>query len=141
MLTLRDQVLDRLVTRLGRGHDDAPLGLVILAKFDATLALADDCEILRLARLEQFSDTRQTARDVARFVRLAAHFGDRRAGRHLLRVLHDELRARRDDEVAHALLLAALLLNDLDVRVELLFTIFNNDSLTKTGELVELFRH
>src|SRR5262249_34586168 len=50
-------------------------------------------------------------------------------------------RARRDDEVTNTLLLPALLLNDLDVRVELLFTIFNDDTLTETGELVELLGH
>src|SRR5271169_3165806 len=66
VLALRDQVLDRLLVVLGRRNDDAPLRLVVLAEFDAAVALADDREILRLARLEQFGDTRQTARDVTR---------------------------------------------------------------------------
>ena len=49
-----------------RHDDDAPLGLVVLAELDAALDLADDREILGLARLEQLGHPRQTAGDVAR---------------------------------------------------------------------------
>ena len=62
-------------------------------------------------------------------------------GEDRLAVLDGELSAHRDDEVAHALLLPALLLQDLDVRVQLLLAVFDDDALTQTGELVELLGH
>src|SRR5262249_48399581 len=49
--TFGDQIFGRVATIL-RSHQDAPLGLVVLAELDAALALADDREVLRLARLE-----------------------------------------------------------------------------------------
>src|SRR5947209_16625028 len=54
---------------------------------------------LRTARLEQLGVSRQTARDVARLVRLAADLGEDRSRRDLVSVLDGELRAHRDDEV------------------------------------------
>src|SRR5262249_60501191 len=65
VLALRDKVLDRLLALIGRGNNDAPLRLIVLAEFDATLAFADDREILRLARLKQLGDAGETAGDVA----------------------------------------------------------------------------
>ena len=72
VLALRDQVLDGLTLTVRRHHEDAALGLVVLAEFDAALALADDREILRLAGLEQLGDARQTAGDVAGLRRFPA---------------------------------------------------------------------
>src|SRR5712671_1567912 len=80
VFALGDQVLDRLAGALVRHHDDAPLGLVILAEFDAAFALADNREILRLARLEQLGDTGQTAGDVARLRGFPRHPGEHIAG-------------------------------------------------------------
>jgi len=47
----------------GRRDADAPLRLVVLAEFDATIAFADDRESLACV-LEQLRDARQTAGDV-----------------------------------------------------------------------------
>src|SRR4029077_7400246 len=64
VLALGNLILFRLP--LVRHHHEAPLGLVVLAALDAPLAFADDREILRLPRVEQLGDPRQTAGDVAR---------------------------------------------------------------------------
>src|SRR5438874_160807 len=80
VFALGDEVLDRLAGALVRHHDDAPLGLVILAEFDAPFALADNREILRLARFEQLGDTGQTAGDVARLRGFPRHPGEHIAG-------------------------------------------------------------
>ena len=56
----------------------------------------------------------------------------------LLAVLDRELGALGDDEVAQPLLLLALLLHDLDVRVELLLAVFDDDPLAPAGDLVQL---
>ena len=90
VLALGDQVLDRLLVLLGRDHDDAPLGLVVLAEFDASVALADDREILRLARLEQLGDARQTAGDVAGLRGFARDAREHVAGLDLRSVLDRE---------------------------------------------------
>ena len=120
---------------------DLALAALDLAEPHDAVDLGDRRRILRTTRFEQLGDSRQTARDVARLVRFAADLGDDRSGEDALSIFHGELRARRDDEVAHALLLPALLLNDLDVRVELLFAVFDDDALAQTGELVELLGH
>src|SRR6185295_9104042 len=112
-----------------------------LAEPHNAVDLGDRRRILRTTSFKELGDTRQTTGDVARLVRFTANLRDGGTRVDLLAILHGELRARRDDEVAHALLLPALLLNDLDVRVELLFTIFDDDTLTETGELVELLGH
>src|SRR5690606_5035981 len=54
VLALRDQVLARLAD-LG-GHDDLALALRVLAERDDAVDLADDRELLRLARLEELGD-------------------------------------------------------------------------------------
>src|SRR6185437_4395346 len=121
-----------------RLHEDLALAALDLAEPHHAVDLRNSRRILRPARLEQLRNSRQTARDVARLVRLAADLrengtrGDPRA------ILHDELSAHRHHEVAQPLLLPALLLHDLDVRVELLLTILDHDALPQTGELIEL---
>src|SRR6185436_11949597 len=103
-----------------------------------TIDLGDRGGILRTTRLEQLGDAGQTTGDVARLVSLARNLGDDRTGRDLLPILNCELCTDGDDEIAEALFLTALRLNDLDVRVQLLFLVFDDDGLTETGELVEL---
>src|SRR5690349_19325394 len=136
--------LHRLVDRavvVDRVDANLALAALDLAEPNDTVDLRDRRWILGPARLEQLGDAGQTAGDVARLVRLTADLGDRRAGADALPVLHRELRAHRDDEVTHALFLAALLLHDLDVRMELLLTILDDDALAQASELVELFGH
>ncbi len=55
--------------------------------------------------------------------------------------MHHQLRTHRNHEVTNLLLLAALLLHDLDVRMELLFTILDDHPLPQSGELVQLLAH
>lgn len=65
---------------------DPALGLVVLAEFHLAVDLRDDRKVLRTARLEQFGDTRQTARDVARFRGFPRNTGDNVAGLDVLAV-------------------------------------------------------
>ena len=82
---------------LFRDHQDAPLGLVVLAELDATVGLADDCEILGLARLEQLGHPRQTAGDVARLRGFPRDAGEHVAGLDLRAVVHREDRVDRHE--------------------------------------------
>src|SRR5581483_10381645 len=66
VLSLRDQVLARLLGLVGRLDRDAALVLVIAAEADRAGDFRDDGRVLRLASLEQFGHPRQTAGDVAR---------------------------------------------------------------------------
>ncbi len=124
-----------------RLHEDLPLAALDVAEAHHAVDLRDRGRILRATRLEELRHARQTARDVSRLVRLAADLGQHRAGAHLLAVLDDELSADRDHEVANSLLLPALLLHDLDVRVQALLAVLDDHALTETGELVELLGH
>ena len=99
---------DRAVHGLRRLHEDLTLAALDLAEPDDAVDLRDRRRILRTARLEQLGDSRQTARDVARLVRLATDLRDRLTGEDVLTVVDDELGAHRDDEVANLLLLPAL---------------------------------
>ena len=94
-LALRDQVLDRLRALAFRHDQDAALGLVVLAELDAARDVADDREILRLARLEQLGHARQTAGDVAGLAALARDTREDVAGMDLLAVLDREDRVDR----------------------------------------------
>ena len=93
-LALRDQVLDRLRTLAFRHDQDAALVLVVLAELDAARDVADDREVLGLARLEQLGHARQTARDVAVLAALARDAREDVAGMDLLAVLDREDRVR-----------------------------------------------
>src|SRR3546814_3424676 len=66
VLALGDQVLARLLVLRLRHHDNAALGLVVLAELHAAGDLADNRVVLRLAGLEQLRHPRQAAGDVAR---------------------------------------------------------------------------
>src|SRR5213079_1592232 len=63
------------------------------------------------------------------------------ASRDTLASLDHELRALRNHEVAEPLLLVALLLDDLDVRVELLLPVFDDHALAPAGDFVQLLAH
>ena len=62
-------------------HEDLALAALDVAEPHDAVDLGDRRRILRLARLEQLGDARQTARDVARLVRLAAELRERRRRR------------------------------------------------------------
>ena len=80
-----------------RHHDDAALGLVVLAELDAALDVADDREILRLARLEQLGHARQTAGDVAGLAALPRDAREHVAGLDRLAVLDRQDRVDRQE--------------------------------------------
>src|SRR4029077_18499300 len=95
VLALGDQVLARL-TDLG-GHDDLALALGVLAEGDGTVDLTDDREFLRLARLEELGDARQTAGDVLRLGGFARDLRDDVAGGELLALGNRKVRPDRNE--------------------------------------------
>lgn len=64
MTPLRNE--DLMLIILTIRHDDATLALGFLTKADGTGRFREDCRILRLARLEEVGNTRQTTGDVTR---------------------------------------------------------------------------
>ena len=96
VLALRDQIFGRLAGLVVL-HDDAALGLVVLAEFHAAIDFGDDRVILRPAGFEQFGHTRQTAGDVACLAAFARDTRQHVAGRHLRAVLDREDRVRRQE--------------------------------------------
>ena len=92
VLALLDQVFG-LLARLIVLHDDAALGLVVLAEFHPSIALGDDRVILGTPSLEQFRHARQTAGDVTRLAALTRDTRDHVAG------LHDGPVVDRQDRV------------------------------------------
>src|SRR5256886_2494129 len=122
-------------------HVDLALAALDLAEPHGAVDLGDRGRILRPPGLEQLRHTRQTARDVARLVRLARHLGQDQPGVHLLAVLDGELRPLGDDEVAQPLLLLTLFLDDLDVRVQLFVPVLDDHALAPPRELVQLLAH
>src|SRR6476469_3339941 len=92
-------------------------------------------------RASNNSATRGRPPVMSRLVSLTRNLGDDRTGADFLAVFNSQLCANRNHEVSQALLLAALDLNDLDVRVQLLFLVFDDNGLAETGELVELLGH
>src|ERR1043166_3118103 len=133
--------LVQLRLALLRVHPDLALAALDLAEPDDAVDFGNRRRILRPARLEQLGDARQAARDVARLVRLARHLGAHLARIALRAVFDGQLRAFGNDEVAKPLLLVALLLHDLDVRVELLLAVFDDDALAPAGDFVQLLAH
>src|SRR5437867_1387242 len=93
VLALGDQVLARLA-HLGRDHH-LTLALGVLAEGHDPVDLADDRELLRLARLEELGDARQAAGDVLGLGGLARHLGDDVARRHGLSLDHVQVRPDR----------------------------------------------
>src|SRR5439155_875633 len=74
VLAPRDQVLTRLAV-VGADHDLAH-ALHEAAHLDAAVDLGDDRLLLRLARLEQLRDARETAGDVLGLRRFSRDLGD-----------------------------------------------------------------
>src|SRR5690606_24138755 len=134
---LPDRDFVNALRSLLRHDDDLALAATDLAEADRAVDLRDDGRILGTARLEELRHPRQTARDVAGLVDLAADLGERLPGLDRLAIPDDQLRAHRDDELTQ--LLAVLL--DLDHRVQLLVPILDDHELTAPGRLVELFAH
>src|SRR6266436_8992111 len=120
---------------------DLPLAALDLAEPHGAVHLGDRGRILGPPGLEQLGHARQAARDVARLVRLARHLREHEPGVHLLAVLDGELRPLGDDEVAQPLFLLPRLLDDLDVRVQLLLPVLDDHPLAPSGELVQLLAH
>src|SRR6185369_7982393 len=94
VLALRDEVLARLADL--RRDDDLPLALGVLAERHYAVDLADDRELLRLPRLEELRDARETAGDVLRLRGLARHLGDDVAGADHLTVEDVQMDADRE---------------------------------------------
>jgi hypothetical protein len=86
VLALGNQIFPRLAD-LRRDHDLA-LALGVLAEGYHAVDLADDGELLRLARLEELRDTRQTAGDVLGLGCLARDLRERVAGEDRLAFLY-----------------------------------------------------
>src|SRR5438552_4089465 len=120
---------------------DLALAALDLAEPHGAVDFGDRGRILGPPGLEQLGHARQAARDVPRLVRLARHLGEHEPRVHLLAVLDGELRPFGDDEVAQPLFLLPLLLDDLDVRVQLLLPVLDDDPLAPPGELVQLLAH
>src|SRR5581483_3139252 len=93
VLALRDQVLALLADL--RGHLDLALPLGVLAEGHDAIDLADDRELLRLARLEELGDPRQSPGDVLRLGGLARHLREDVARLDLLAVGHVDVDADR----------------------------------------------
>ena len=118
---------------------DAALSLHYFAEADNTVDLRHDRGVTRLARFEQFDDTRQTAGDV---------FGLRGFTRNLrqnigcvyhVTVAHHQMRMRR-----HQVLLgfgAAAFHLDLNHRLALFIGRIHHDKLRHTGNFIHLFGH
>src|SRR5690606_5530689 len=136
---LADRHLVDALGALRRDHDDLALAALDLAEADAAVDLGDNSRVLRLARLEQLGDARQTARDVAGLVDLAADLGQRGAGLDLFAVADRELGTDGDDELAELLL--PLRIPDLDHRVQLLVAVLDDHELTAARRLIELLAH
>src|SRR5258706_4870987 len=111
-------------------HPDLTLAALDLPEPHHAVHFGNRRGILRPPGLEQLGHARQTARDVSRFVRLARHLGEHETGVYLLAVLDRELRAFGNDEVAEPLFLVALLLHDLDVRMDRLLAVLDDHALT-----------
>src|SRR2546427_189732 len=122
-------------------HPDLALAALDLAEPHHTVYFGNRGGVLRPARLEQLGDARQAARNVARLVRLTRHLGEDLARVHVLTIFDRELRAFRNHEVAEPLLLVALLLDNFDVRVELLLPVFDDHTLAPAGDFVQLLAH
>src|SRR5229473_6004793 len=120
---------------------DLALAALDLAESHGAIHLGNRGRILGPPGLEQLSHARQAARDVTRLVCLARHLREHQAGVHLLAVLDGELRPLGNDEVAQPLLFLTLLLDDLDVRVQLLLPVLDDHPLAPPGELVQLLAH
>ena len=95
VLALRDQVLARLAD-LG-DHEHLALALGVLAEVHDAVDLADDRVVLRLARLEQLGDARQTAGDVLGLRGLARDLRDDVAGLDVVAVVDEDVRADRQE--------------------------------------------
>src|SRR5580692_5908750 len=114
-------------------HIEFALSLGHFTEAHRAIDFADDSRFTRLASLEQFHHTRQTARDVLGLRRLARDLGQHVARIHRIAVLHHEVSARR-----HQIALARLALDD-DRRLPLLVGRIRHDVTRETSDFVDFF--
>ena len=124
MLALRDQVLAGVAVLAA--DDDLAHAARDAAELHRAVDLGHDRRVLRLARLEQLGDARQTAGDVAGLGHLAAGLDEHLARRHRLAVAHLETRAGRQRVVRELLAARA---EDVDRRLQLLVAVFHDHEL------------
>ncbi len=130
-----------------RRDDHLPLALRVLAEAHLAVDLRDDGVVLRLSRLEELGDARETARDVLRLRRLARDLGEHVAGADLIAVLNDDVRPDRQqvtriERAARQLQgLAALRALDRDARAQVGGARLDDHLARQAGDLVELFGH
>src|SRR5205823_190593 len=107
----------RLVERtvvVDRSDKDLALAALDLAEPHHTVNLGDRRRIFRTTSLEHLRQPSQCGDGILHSSRRALSSSQRRSRKDALSIVYHELCARGDDEVAHTLLLPALLLNDLD---------------------------
>ena len=144
VFALGNQVLARLAD-LG-GDDHLALALGVLAEGDDTVDFADDGELLRLARLEELGNTRQTTGDVLGLGGLARDLGDDVAGRDRLPFDHVDVRPHRQ-QVARQRFRpgqtrrAILGVLDRDARPLVEVLAVDDDARRQPGALVDLLLH
>src|SRR6185312_2425624 len=105
-----------------------------LAKANHTIDLRDDRRIARLAGLEQFDNSRQTAGDVLRTGGFARDLREDVAGVQFVSVLHHQVSA-----AGHQVTLVALGGLDDDGRLTLLVGGVGNHEARKAGDFVDFF--
>ena len=131
-LAVRDQVL-AFDARFA-ADDNRPLAAPFFAEdFDGAVHFGDDRRVFGLAGLENFRDSRQTARDIGDARRLARGLGHHRAGRQE-RALGD-LDMRPFGQVVHVQRLAVGVLEH-DLRVQFAFVIDDHPADGAAGVLL-----
>ena len=150
-LTCLDAVtlLDRDVLRLGnevltrladvRRNDDLALTAGILSEINDAIDIANNCWILRLARLKKLNNPRKTAGDILGLRRCALSLGDDVTGIDVRVMLDDQAHANR--EVVHASVAALTVDNDAWTEVAALILRLNDFALHESGALVCALLH
>ena len=116
-MALSDNVLQRLRELVGAANVLTAKEDLIPYSFDGTAALKEQPGCVMFAR---------TPQQISEILKLANA---------------ERLLEPADHEVAHAALLPALGLPDLDVRMELLLAVLDHDALAEARQLVELLAH
>src|SRR6478735_9209724 len=140
-LRFRHQIFD-LGRTVIRNDRDLALRLIVLLEGDLAGHLGDDRILLRLARLEELGDARQTAGDVTRTSGFPRHTGEHLAGLDRLAVFDRDNRA--SGQTIDACFLGAFTRQG-QARTQVLFLrlgrILGDDALDDTGGLVGLLGH
>ena len=136
VLADRDEVFLFRV-RLRIFDDDAALAADARAEVHDAIDLRNLRGVFRPASLEQFGNTRQTARDVLGLGDLARRLRQQRAGNDLVLFGDDDMRAGRNRIIRHRLI---VVVHNHDLRVQI-FLVFDNDDGFLAGGLVHLHFH